>query len=549
MSSTAAPTEKPKASFLAFFLVWAELKRWDVPDVHVRAVHWLEHRSELAVLRCFRGFGKSTLLATYNAWRFWVDPTYRILHQGDQDRTAFKTSRDTKAVLKRHPWTAEWFSKGARGESAFWWCPNADDERNPSMQAAGITSGITSSRCDEAQNDDVEVPKNITNPELREKMRDRLGEQIHIAVPGARFLFVGTPHTHDSLYDEQERLGADCLTIKMFEREHRVEHADGLSYPVPFEPEFVFFGIGEKSRILHEGKDYTVDAGRVVFKKAPGGLVDFYAGSAWPERFTIGEMVKRRRKCRTINEWDSQYQLHSKPLNQTRLDPDRMIPYEVEPKLLTYRGETRLMLGRVRIVSASMRWDPSTAKLNSDVSALCLMLQDEKGNNYWHRAISLTGDIAKLDAEGKIVGGQVWQICDVVDELSVPRVTIETNGLGETAPALLTAALNRRGIRCGVEGMKTTGNKNLLILEAFDAPLSGGYLWAHTSVIDVVAPQMRPWNPAVKDQPDDFLDAGGAALRDEPVRIGHLVGIPTADPRQDWRPEAGSAEVEVVYAD
>ena len=39
----------------------------------------------------------------------------------------------------------------------------ATDERNPSMQAAGILSNITSSRADEVQNDDVEVPRNIAH--------------------------------------------------------------------------------------------------------------------------------------------------------------------------------------------------------------------------------------------------------------------------------------------------------------------------------------------------------------------------------------------------
>ena len=96
-----------KASFLAFFLAWASFKGWAVPDIHIRACHWLEHRQAHAVLRIFRGAGKSTILAVYNAWRYWQDPAYRILHQGDQDKTAYKTSRDTQAVLRRHPWTSE----------------------------------------------------------------------------------------------------------------------------------------------------------------------------------------------------------------------------------------------------------------------------------------------------------------------------------------------------------------------------------------------------------------------------------------------------------
>jgi hypothetical protein len=198
-----------KASLLAFFLEWAEIKGWEVPAIHVRACYWLEHSGDLAVLRCFRGFGKSTLLAVYNAWRYYRDQKYRILHQGADDQMAYKTSRDTQHVLRKHPWT-QGLLPNRPGPVEQWWVSGSDDERNASMFAKGITSTTTSSRADECQNDDCEVPKNISNPEAREKMRARLSEQVHIMVPGAKQLFVGTPHTHDSLYDEQEKLGADC---------------------------------------------------------------------------------------------------------------------------------------------------------------------------------------------------------------------------------------------------------------------------------------------------------------------------------------------------
>lgn len=543
---------RARITFLAFFLRWAELQRWEVPAIHVRACDWLENRGRLAVLRCFRGFGKSTLLAVYNAWRFWGDPAYRILHQGDQDKTAYKTSRDTRAVLMRHPWTREQFA-AIRGEVSFWWVPGSVDERNPSMQAAGITSNITSSRCDEAQNDDVEVPRNIQNPEAREKMRYRLGEQTHCMVPGARQLYIGTPHTHDSIYDEQQAMGADCLTIPMYAREHRLENAAHPSYPVPFEPDVVFHGIGKFTRELKRGLDYTIAGGRLRFLRgAPGGLVDLYQGSAWPERFTPAEMVDRRRKCKTVNEWDSQYQLHSKPIHQVRLDPDRMALYDHEPRWDTANKQLRMWLGSARIVGASCRWDPSSAKVGSDVSALAVILQDDRGVRYWHRAVKLDGDVAEFDHTGKtITGGQVWQICNVVEALKLRRVNIETNGVGTFAPAILKAALKQRGLTCGVGDEHEARNKAKAILEAFEPLLATpGMLWAHVSVADGPAfEQMRHWNPALPataQQPDDYIDAGAKAISDQPERVGGAVRKSDAPPSQDWRPGAGVFEAELT---
>ena len=94
-----------KVSLLIFFMLWARRMRWDVPYIHVQALMWLETKGSLAVLRCFRGFGKSTLLAIYNAWRYYKNPTDRILHQSESDPTAYKTSRDTQNVIRNHPLT------------------------------------------------------------------------------------------------------------------------------------------------------------------------------------------------------------------------------------------------------------------------------------------------------------------------------------------------------------------------------------------------------------------------------------------------------------
>lgn len=531
-------------NFATFFAMWADERRWTVPDIHWLAVDWLEHRGKLAVLRCFRGFGKSTLLALYNAWRYYGDPSYRILHQGDQDKTAYKTSRDTKSVLMRHPLTRDDF-RAIRGESSFWWVPGADDERNPSMQAAGITSTITSSRCDEAQNDDVEVPRNIQNPEAREKMRYRLGEQTHCMVPGARQLFIGTPHTHDSLYDEMEGMGADCLTIPMFAHEYRVEEATATEYRLSFVPEMVLSGVGKFTKALKPGKDYTLDGTVLTLKKAPGGLIDFYAGCAWADRFTLEEMETRRKKCRTINEWDSQYQLHSKPVSETRLDPAKMVHYAVEPVARYANGELLLMLGNVRLVGVKARWDCSLGKINSDASAVAVVFTDDAGRLYWHRAVALTGELEEFAPDGKtLVGGQIRQLIDLLTPLQVPNITIETNGPGGFVPAIARKHLKRHGI--SVKEDFSSENKQKRILDAFEAPLSSGFLWAHTSVIDgPTYDQMMQFNPIAKNQADDYLDSGAGAIAETPVRIGRIVGKPTGEQGDDWRPGAGQFSVEL----
>ncbi len=518
--------------------------RWTVPPIHAQACVWLENKGDLAVLRCFRGFAKSTILAVYNAWRYYKNDAHRILHQSESDGTAYKTSRDTQNVLRNHPLTVGMLPPG-KGTVEQWWVTGADDidARNASMYAKGILSNVTSARADECQNDDVEVPRNIQTVEAREKLRYRLGEQTHILVPGGSKLYVGTPHTHDSLYDELEAMGADCLTIKMFEQEFRLEKAQPGRIKVPFVPEFVFYGIGPTCKVLAVHKDYKLTTDGIELLSDVRGLIDFYAGSAWPERFDAKEMQKRRRETKTINEWDSQYQLHSKPIHDIRISPDRMIPYDIEPTMRRANGEALLMLGGVRLVGVKARWDCSLGKINSDASALSVIFTDETGRLYWHRAVALTGELEEFAPDGRtLTGGQIKQMIDILKPLSVPNVVIETNGIGGFVPAIALKHLKLHGI--SVTPDHQTANKQKRILDAFEAPLSSEFLWAHVSVIEgPAAEQMREFNPALTNQPDDYIDSAAGAIAATPVRIGRVSGIQDGGAQHDWRPGAGVHEV------
>lgn len=537
-----------KVTFLVFFLIWAEFKVWTVPLLHVRVCEWLDqtHEDPLRVLQIFRGAGKSTLLAIYNAWRYYCNPTFRILHQGDQDGTAYKTSRDTKSVLRRHPLTRD-SMEAMRGDVKFWWTPDSDDERNPSMQAAGIMSNITSSRADEAQNDDVEVPRNIRTPEAREQLRYRLSEQTHILVPGASTFYIGTPHTHDSIYEEQIQAGATLLKIPMFAKEVRFEDTGSAAQlTIPFDPEddglYVFAGIGKYCKALHEGTDYQRKGRVISFSTPPNAVIDVFTGCAWPERFNRQEMEIRRKKCYTLNEWDSQYQLHSKPITDVRLDPDRMVAYDCEPVIRKANGEVLMMLGNTRIVGAVAWWDCALGKINSDASAFSVVFTDDAGRLYWHVAEGLTGELAEFDDKGKVSGGQCARIRELVIKYQLPNVHVETNGPGGFVPPILRKAL--AGTGCGVREEHSSVNKNKRILDAFEPVLSTQYLWASVAVLDgPVSEQMRAFNPVVTTQPDDYIDSGAGAISTTPVRLGKIVGKPTATPRDDWAPNAGVYEV------
>lgn len=542
-------------SLLAFAFAEYERRGWEMPAVHIRIYDWLARTegSRNRVLQVFRGCGKSTILGIRNAHKYRANPLHQLLVQGADDDLADDISRDTISIMRGNPLmprdllmepagTRHWFTRRGFDSNA----------RTPQFRGRGILSRVTGNRADEIINDDTEMSKNVETPEARAKLRKRLSEQSFILKPGGSVLWVGTPHTHDSIYDQKIAGGADALVIPLFDSQTRHEAGDRPHTRLRFQgtpgPDglWVFVGIGKDARLLTEGKDYTVQAGHVVLREPVQALVDVCHGNAWPERFTRAEMLQRRRECETVNYWDQQYQLQARALQSSRLNPDLLVPYDVAPRFETRNRNLVMLLGDVQIVGASVQWDPSAAKVRSDVSALSVMLFDEFGNRYWHKALQLRGEVAEFDATGKtIIGGQVLQIVEVVKALQLRRVVVETNGAGTFAPAVLKACFKQHQVHCGVAELHETRNKNRTILEAMEGPLVSGKLWAHVEVIAAVSEQMRDWKPDVQQQADDYLDSAAKCLTQAPERVGGLVRTFTEAPAHDWRVHAGVFEAEL----
>lgn len=553
----------PKISFLGFFLLWAQYQGWKVPDFHVLVCIFLENfylKGRTGLLMLPRGHSKSTILDVFNAWVIYCWPSTQILHQGTTDDDAYKCSSGTKDVLEKHPLCIDNPSVARKkGEIERWWVNGTKDVRYGTMLAKGILSGVTGHRAHFIQNDDVETPKTTSNPKNRISLVQKLSEQTHIAYPKAKKLWIGTPHSHDSLYEKiKKRKNIDVLILKMFEHEKRFEGAKaGQKYLLDFYPVHAFVGIGVGSKYLFKDQDYTckkVGNAYQIVLVSDHHIADFYSESIWSERFDAEEMTNRREECNTLNEWDSQYQMHAKPIGDVRLDPDKLIPYSVEPVLRRANNQHYMMLGERQIVGSTLHWDPSGGKRNSDASSTALVFHDDLGNKYWHRAIALTGPVMIPDDDGSPVGGQVWQLCDIIEQYHIPRITIETNGIGGFAPDALKAALKKRRIRCGVSELPSSKSKNLRILGGIEGPLISGLLWAHMSVLvnendDDAIPvtQMREFNPAITEQPDDYLDSLSTAITDAPTRLGKLHRQSQPHESPNWRTSGGVIEATLDF--
>lgn len=537
-------------SFAAFYEKWGDHVSWDVPDIHLEACDWMQNsrRGRVGVLKGFRGLSKSTIAGRYVAWQLRENEQWRFLSMSATDPDSAKLSADARHVITSHPWCKHLAPKKGLWQVHRFALDKQEDPRNPNVATYGILSNITGGRADEVIFDDVEVPKTIRTPEMRTNLRQRLSETTHILVPGGRKLYIGTDHCFDSIYKEQIESGADLLEIPLFRKE--ITHAaNGRNKDFLFAwrqqlPADLYVAVGlNRPRLLDES-EYEVSGirqpeGVIKLKKAPleGERVSIYAGNTWPKRFNRPEISFRMKECLTWGEFDSQYQLRPSQLTQVRLDPARMIPYQGEPEIRKVNGEVSMWLNGIRMVAASTYWDCSLGKKTSDTSALCAYFIDSNGYLYWHRALALTGEIDE----------QCQQVVKVIKEFGLPAINVETNGPGGFICAILTRHLKTAQVACAVKPVWVRTKKNLRILDALEAPLSGMFLHASEQVLASPAiAQMREWSPQVNEQPDDYLDAAAGAISETPVRIG-LGLAPVEQPADRWAPGGGCFEAKTDF--
>lgn len=490
------------AGLIAFVDAWNGQQGLPTPDHHRLICGWLEAcwlggRRHL-LLMAFRSSGKSTLVGLFCAWLLKLQPDLRILVLAADLALAKKMVRTVKRILERHPetealkperpdqWGAEEFTVRRSLEL-----------RDPSMLARGITANLTGSRADVVICDDVEVPRTCDTAPKREDLRTRLSEVDYVMVPGGLQLYVGTPHTYYTIYAEAAR------------------------------PE-----IGESGPFL-------ADFERMVLP-----VLDGRGNSVWPQRFTP-EAIDRIRRSTGVNKFRSQMMLEPVNVADGRLDPDRMVPYDGDLCYSEAGGQAVLTIAGRRMVSASCWWDPAYGTrapdgparegARGDASVVAAVFSDAEGGYWLHRLRYLRVDPADPEDEAT---QQCRQVAEMVEELHLPAVTVEANGLGAFLPGILRRELGRAGIAAAVLEARSTRAKSDRIVEAFDVVLAARALHAHRSVWGTpFVREMREWRPDGRGRtPDDGLDAVSGCLAAEPVRIGR-VARPVR--RADWRGAQG----------
>jgi len=481
-----------KISLIQFYSELAVLNGFNhIPKFHVRILKFLEDDQQwtnnTAVLQSFRNSAKSSLAAVYAVWLLVKDPTLLILIQSADDATAMKLVEDAKRIINTHPRAAHLRSKNKSWTAKKVVVRGSTSGRNSSLEARGIFSNVTGSRADYIIFDDTEVPRNANSPDIRERLRSRIAESHHLLNPNGKKLFIGTPHSFESIYPELISKGASSLLIPLLTN---------------IKGEFPFL------------------TGTIT----------------WPERWNEEEILAKQVACKSKAEFFSQYQLIPISSVEAVLNPGQIITYDKEVETFTANKASTMMLGDVRIRAVSVYWDVATNSKRSDDSVLAIVYLGFDGHLYIHRLIELLGPIEQ----------QCRQVKKAILEFKLAKVDVETNGVGYFAPNLLLKEV--RGLGVAVNGVHTQCKKSDKIMEAFDVPISANMVHAHQSVMSTkFVQQMRDFNPNRLIGKDDFIDAAASAIKSLPITVGR--GITNAvDGFTAWRPHGDTVEVQREYA-
>lgn len=473
--------QAPEADFVEFVWIWNHLHNQTTPRVHRRVARWLQARAAAGdrrlVLMAFRGCGKSTLVGLFCAWWLHRRPESRIVVLAAEQSLAQRMVGHVRRVVERHPlceflhpqgeesWGADRFT--VRREAAL---------RDPSMLAQGLLGNITGARADLVICDDVEVANNCDTPGKREDLRARLAEAEFVLTPGGTMLYIGTPHTEDSLYRPGE------------------PHLEG-------------------------------------YKRLEVPLLDAEGRSAWPERFDDAAVEALRRRVGPLH-FARQMLLRPVAAEAGRLDPALLVRYSAEPDYAEANGRARLTLMGKPMASGGAYWDPAFGRADGagDGSVLAVGYADSEGNHYLHRVAWIRQHAFSPDDAAT---QQCRQVAEIARELWLPAIRVETNGIGRFLPGLLRRALAEAGVACAVVEVANRRPKAERILAALDPLMAARRLFVHEGVMrSPFAREMAEWRPEAKGARDDALDAVAGLILAEPVR---LPAVPPRARPPSWR--------------
>ena len=195
------PKLKDFRNFL--YLVWDYLNLPEPTPVQYDIAYWLQHGDRRRGVEAFRGVGKSWITCAYVVWLLLMDPQKKIEVISASKNLSDNFSTFCLQMINGMPLLAHLAPRADQRNSKIQFDVGpARDSKDPSVKSVGITGQITGTRADVIVADDIEVPNNSSTQQARDRLSELVKEFDAILKPGGDIVYLGTPQTEMSLYNE-----------------------------------------------------------------------------------------------------------------------------------------------------------------------------------------------------------------------------------------------------------------------------------------------------------------------------------------------------------
>lgn len=423
------------------------------------------------ILEGFRGVAKSTITGMYTGWRLDCDPeNYQLLELSANQTEAMKFLKFTRRLLDIIP-ILNYLIPDTEGQKQRDNAYNFDVRPagvrvQPSCKALGIFGQLTGNRATEIIADDIETSQNCDTATKREAIRKAVTEFSPILRPQkGRLLYLGTPHTEESIYNEEARKGC------------RVQ-----IFPVRYPNE-------------QELLKYNGNLANAIQKRLDENPL-LVGTSTDPLRFDDETIIKEEAKGRS--KFQMQYMLDNtlSDLERYPLKCSDLIVMDIDdelaPEKVAYGSSSNLIVKDVpcygvgadkfytNIPLEGMKWSPYNFKV---------MSIDPSGRGRDELAITivgvLNGQLFLLKNKG-LQGGyneeNLKYISTLARQFKVNKVVIESNFGDGMFTTLLTPVLNKI-YPCDIEEIRHNTQKERRIIDTLEPVMNQHKLIVSKQVI------------------------------------------------------------------
>ncbi len=191
--------------FYKFLDEWNQILGFETPAHHRQIMSFLydvwTNAPHRGLLMAFRHSGKSTVVGVFAACVLYLHPETRILILSAENGLASRMVSHIRHILENHPRCIDLIPRVKKEWATGHITVNRPiGIREPSVICQGVHGNITGMRADLIICDDVEVPNTSNTAQKRENLRERLRELDFILSPNGTMIYIGTPHTNDTIY-------------------------------------------------------------------------------------------------------------------------------------------------------------------------------------------------------------------------------------------------------------------------------------------------------------------------------------------------------------